>query len=165
MIIFDSNDNSYLIDLNSSHGTFVNNQKIDPNTPVKLNINDVIQFGQSSRTYIYSEKSERPPVPEFNDSKEQSIEIKESNTIELENYPILEDGNPTIVLETTSSEKPRNLTKEEERREREKEIARYALEMSSTVPIFKSTKNTLTKEEALIAAKVFLLSYFLLSYF
>lgn len=42
----------YVIDLNSANGTFVNNQKIDPQRYVELIEKDVIKFGFSSREYV-----------------------------------------------------------------------------------------------------------------
>jgi smad nuclear-interacting protein 1 len=42
----------YIIDLESSHGTFVNNMKIEPVTYVDLLEKDVIRFGYSSREYV-----------------------------------------------------------------------------------------------------------------
>jgi len=42
----------YVIDLNSSNGTFLNNQKIDPQRYVELKEKDVIKFGFSSREYV-----------------------------------------------------------------------------------------------------------------
>lgn len=42
----------YIIDLESSNGTYVNNVKIDPKTYVELLEKDVIKFGYSSREYV-----------------------------------------------------------------------------------------------------------------
>lgn len=42
----------YIIDLESSNGTFVNNVKIEPRTYVELLEKDVIKFGYSSREYV-----------------------------------------------------------------------------------------------------------------
>jgi smad nuclear-interacting protein 1 len=42
----------YLIDLGSSHGTYLNRRRIDPNRYYKLEENDVIQFGESSKEFI-----------------------------------------------------------------------------------------------------------------
>lgn len=42
----------YIIDLESSNGTFVNNKKIDPRCYVELIEQDVIKFGYSSREYV-----------------------------------------------------------------------------------------------------------------
>jgi len=42
----------YVIDLNSSNGTYLNNQKIDPQRYVELREKDVVKFGYSSREYV-----------------------------------------------------------------------------------------------------------------
>jgi len=42
----------YIIDLESSNGTFVNNQKIEPKRYVELKEQDVLKFGYSSREYV-----------------------------------------------------------------------------------------------------------------
>lgn len=42
----------YLIDLGSSSGTYLNRRRIDANRFYKLEINDVIQFGESSKEFI-----------------------------------------------------------------------------------------------------------------
>jgi smad nuclear-interacting protein 1 len=42
----------YIIDLESSNGTYVNNVKIEPRTYVELLEKDVIKFGYSSREYV-----------------------------------------------------------------------------------------------------------------
>ena len=42
----------YVIDLNSANGTFVNNQKIEPQKYVELMEKDVLKFGFSSREYV-----------------------------------------------------------------------------------------------------------------
>ncbi len=43
----------YIIDLNSSNGTFLNNNKIDPQRYVELREKDVLKFGFSSREYVF----------------------------------------------------------------------------------------------------------------
>ena len=42
----------YLIDLGSSHGTYLNRRRIDPNHYYKLEENDLIQFGESSKEFL-----------------------------------------------------------------------------------------------------------------
>ena len=51
-------NNGFLIDLNSAHGTFINNMKLNPNESIQLNSGDVISFGQSDEKYIYQQKNE-----------------------------------------------------------------------------------------------------------
>ncbi|OAF67467.1 Pre-mRNA leakage protein 1 [Intoshia linei] len=42
----------YIIDLNSTNGTFVNDEKIEPQRYVELKSGDVLKFGFSSREYV-----------------------------------------------------------------------------------------------------------------
>lgn len=41
----------YLIDLDSTYGTFINHRRIQAHSYHKLEENDIIQFGQSSKEY------------------------------------------------------------------------------------------------------------------
>jgi smad nuclear-interacting protein 1 len=56
----------YIIDLNSANGTFLNNQKVDPQRYMQLFEKDVIKFGFSSREYVLlhgsSDTSELDPA-------------------------------------------------------------------------------------------------------
>ena len=42
----------YIIDLESSNGTYVNNKKIEAKRYVELKEQDVLKFGYSSREYV-----------------------------------------------------------------------------------------------------------------
>ena len=42
----------YIVDMNSANGTYVNNQKIEPQKYVQLMEKDVLKFGFSSREYV-----------------------------------------------------------------------------------------------------------------
>lgn len=42
----------YLMDLDSSHGTYLNQRRLTPNRYYKLEENDIIRFGESSREYV-----------------------------------------------------------------------------------------------------------------
>ncbi len=46
-------DGYYLIDLSSSAGTYVNGKKLQPNSPIKLNIDYRISFGHSGADYLW----------------------------------------------------------------------------------------------------------------
>ncbi|ORX73948.1 SMAD/FHA domain-containing protein, partial [Linderina pennispora] len=48
---FAASNHTTLVDLGSSHGTFVNKQQIRPSTPRTLDIGDQIRFGMSTRTW------------------------------------------------------------------------------------------------------------------
>jgi pSer/pThr/pTyr-binding forkhead associated (FHA) protein len=52
----------FLFDLNSTHGTFVNKQRIAAKTFTPLNIGDSVRFGESSRLYILNGPEELRPA-------------------------------------------------------------------------------------------------------
>lgn len=51
----------YLYDLHSTHGTFLNREKVAPGQFVELHVGDSIQFGQSSRQYVVNGPDELLP--------------------------------------------------------------------------------------------------------
>jgi pSer/pThr/pTyr-binding forkhead associated (FHA) protein len=168
VLFFGENNLTYLMDLKSSHGTRVNDQLIPSNEPFLISENSLIQFGQSTRRYSYCRNDHRPAVPIFQNptprvpttsslsSASTSSTVPTSPSIS----PSLSVSVSTLTVSSSqsqTSDKIPPLTKEEERKLRQKEIASYALEMSSTVPIFTTTKKTLSKAELLAAAQVSLL--------
>jgi hypothetical protein len=56
-----SDGSLHLRDMQSTHGTTVNKQKVPPNEWVQLNVCDQIQFGQSTRTYIVNGPEDMMP--------------------------------------------------------------------------------------------------------
>lgn len=48
----------YLIDLGSSHGTFINRRRINSHHYYKIEENDIIQFGENSREYLLQIENE-----------------------------------------------------------------------------------------------------------
>jgi pSer/pThr/pTyr-binding forkhead associated (FHA) protein len=162
VLFFDQTNKIYLIDLKSSHGTFVNQKQIPSNEIIELNENDMIQFGQSTREYILSSdpsapspshlsRTSKPLVPLFHENPPNS-----EGAEEISSTPMPPSPQPPQPPQDSSSSSsyPNLLSKEEERRLRQQEIAAYALEMSSTVPIFQSTKTALTKADLASLAQV-----------
>merc|ERR1711907_423550 len=49
----------YLYDLGSTHGTFLNKQKLKPREYYKYNDGDLVIFGESSRMYLLHNESQR----------------------------------------------------------------------------------------------------------
>ncbi|KAG4073155.1 hypothetical protein HA402_002544 [Bradysia odoriphaga] len=47
---------SYLVDLGSTHGTFIGNLQIEPHKPTQLHINSTFHFGASTRYYTLRER-------------------------------------------------------------------------------------------------------------
>ncbi|GMH04393.1 hypothetical protein Nepgr_006232 [Nepenthes gracilis] len=64
---FKGNEDVYLYDLGSTHGTFINKKQVKKNVYVDLHVGDVLRFGHSSRLYIFQGPAELMP-PE-NDAK------------------------------------------------------------------------------------------------
>lgn len=57
----------YIIDLESSNGTFVNNQKVTPRCYVELVEKDVIKFGYSSREYVLLHEESKNDDDDYDD--------------------------------------------------------------------------------------------------
>lgn len=51
---------SFLIDLKSTHGTFIGTIRLEPQKPTQVQVDSVIRFGASSRSYVLREK---PAIP------------------------------------------------------------------------------------------------------
>lgn len=81
----------YVIDLNSSNGTFLNNTKIEPSKYYELMEKDVLKFAFSSREYVLLHES----------SKDDSDDDADDNVVEEETEPepTNETENPVAVNE------------------------------------------------------------------
>jgi smad nuclear-interacting protein 1 len=67
----------YIIDLGSANGTFLNNQKIDPQRYYELRENDVIKFGYSTREYVLLHEDSANNVEKISETYEDDgVEIK-----------------------------------------------------------------------------------------
>ncbi|CAD6190995.1 unnamed protein product [Caenorhabditis auriculariae] len=61
----------YIIDLGSGNGTFLNDDKIDPQRYVEIKEKDVLKFGFSTREFVVmKDKAEEAPAQETSDSPE-----------------------------------------------------------------------------------------------
>jgi len=49
-------ERSFLVDLGSTHGTFIGNFRIEANKPTQLPVDSVFRFGESTRKYIMRER-------------------------------------------------------------------------------------------------------------
>ena len=49
-----------VVDLDSRNGTFVNGQKLPPNTPHRLNVNDIVRFGHTTFSYMTDASAHQP---------------------------------------------------------------------------------------------------------
>lgn len=59
---FDAHGALFLRDLTSTHGTFVNKQRVPANEFVRLHIGDVVVFGESTRLYALCGPQELLPA-------------------------------------------------------------------------------------------------------
>jgi hypothetical protein len=132
VIFFGEMGSVYVMDLGSSHGTSIGENRLPANEPSLLNSEEDLKFGQSSRTYKLENKPSRPEVPVF---------ANMSATADTE-------------ISTQSGAASGEKSKEQERAERQAQIAAFAAEMSSSVPIFTSSKTVSASSAALISAKV-----------
>ncbi|KAL8590306.1 hypothetical protein ACOMHN_006422 [Nucella lapillus] len=69
----------YLYDLDSTHGTWVNKEKIKPNVYRRLHVGHVLKFGGSSRLYILQgpEKDQEPEIElSVTELKQQTAKLK-----------------------------------------------------------------------------------------
>lgn len=51
-LLFHENGAVMLYDMASSHGSFLNKRRVEPQTYVELRVGDMLRFGQSQRMYI-----------------------------------------------------------------------------------------------------------------
>ena len=77
-------NNAFLTDLNSTHGTFINDMKLNQNQSIKLNSRDVLNFGQSDIKYTYLNYKQKNEFGLINDNNNLGFKIKD-NKISLVN--------------------------------------------------------------------------------
>ncbi|KAG8076012.1 hypothetical protein GUJ93_ZPchr0006g46260 [Zizania palustris] len=73
---FRNDEDVFLYDLGSTHGSFINKTQIKKKIYVKIHVGDVIRFGQSSRLYIFQGPSELMP-PEKDMQKLRDARIQQ----------------------------------------------------------------------------------------
>ncbi|XP_013101895.1 nuclear inhibitor of protein phosphatase 1 [Stomoxys calcitrans] len=66
---------AYLVDLGSTHGTFIGKMRLEPHKPTQLHVNSIFHFGASTRNYILRE---RPSAGQRNNIMED-IPMSESS--------------------------------------------------------------------------------------
>ncbi|CAF3245961.1 unnamed protein product [Rotaria sp. Silwood2] len=67
----------YIIDLGSANGTFLNNQKIEPQRYYELRENDVIKFGFSTREYVLLHEDSANNIEQVGGYEDEGVEIKQ----------------------------------------------------------------------------------------
>ena len=79
-----SSFNAFLTDLNSTHGTFINDMKLNQNQTIKLKSGDVLSFGQSDIKYTFLSYKQRNELGLNSNSNNFEYKIKD-NKISLVN--------------------------------------------------------------------------------
>ncbi|CAF1083749.1 unnamed protein product [Rotaria sordida] len=67
----------YIIDLGSANGTYLNNQKIEPQRYYELRENDVIKFGFSTREYVLLHEDSANNIEQISGNEDEGAEIKQ----------------------------------------------------------------------------------------
>uniref|UniRef100_A0A0N5BZL0 FHA domain-containing protein n=1 Tax=Strongyloides papillosus TaxID=174720 RepID=A0A0N5BZL0_STREA len=75
-----------LVDLKSSHGTFCGKVKLQPFTPMFLNVNDDFHFGASSRHFVVREKPKETIIKMPEEGDENAISAAEEQLACLTEY-------------------------------------------------------------------------------
>lgn len=70
----------YIIDLGSGNGTFLNNQRIEPQRYYELKEKDVLKFGFSSREYVLLHESSDKSEANAKDDDEEEEKEEESDS-------------------------------------------------------------------------------------
>ena len=78
-----SSCNAFLTDLNSTHGTYINDMKLNQNQSIKLKSGDILSFGQSDIKYTYLNYKQRNELG-LNNNNNFEYKIKD-NKISLVN--------------------------------------------------------------------------------
>ncbi|XP_075225247.1 nuclear inhibitor of protein phosphatase 1 isoform X1 [Lycorma delicatula] len=67
---------AYLVDLGSTHGTFIGSMRIESHKPTQLPIDSVFHFGASTRNYIIRERPQTGPRPIIEELEKASEEAE-----------------------------------------------------------------------------------------
>ncbi|XP_075168862.1 nuclear inhibitor of protein phosphatase 1 [Haematobia irritans] len=67
---------AYLVDLGSTHGTFIGKMRLEAHKPTQLHVNSTFHFGASTRNYILRE---RPSAGQRNNNIMEDIPMSESS--------------------------------------------------------------------------------------
>ena len=75
---------SFLVDLDSTHGTFIGSMRLEANKPTQLPIDSIFHFGASTRYYTLREKPQSVPIkPLVEDYERVSGEDADQNLLGL----------------------------------------------------------------------------------
>jgi len=86
---------SFLIDLGSTHGTFIGSIRLDPNKPQQVFVDSELKFGASTRTYIIRERpqlNKHFPSSMLQSANNSLNESKEDDSINMSNIAALPES-------------------------------------------------------------------------
>jgi len=69
-------DRSFLVDLGSTHGTFIGNFRIERQKPTQLPVDSTFRFGESTRKYIIRERPKTSHRPVMDELEKGSVDME-----------------------------------------------------------------------------------------
>ncbi|XKL62414.1 hypothetical protein PGB90_002247 [Kerria lacca] len=83
-------EKGFLVDLGSTHGTFIGNLKIESHKPTLLPIDSQFHFGHSTRVYVLRARPQIPNIPIMEEFENEDDNI-DSDNLKLENELALDN--------------------------------------------------------------------------
>ncbi len=108
-------EKGFLVDLGSTHGTFIGKMKIEPHKPTLLPVDSQFHFGHSTRVYVLRARPQIPNIPimeEFDNDDDtiDSDNLKLENELALDNiteYNTAQNRRITLIGITDRNDFPR----------------------------------------------------------
>lgn len=89
MVYHKNLDRMFLIDLGSTHGTFLGNVQLEAHRPMQLVVEDVFSFGASTRSWVLRQKPNVPAPISADTSLNMSVSSEVSNENDTSNLSLL----------------------------------------------------------------------------
>ncbi|RLN96911.1 hypothetical protein BBJ28_00003373, partial [Nothophytophthora sp. Chile5] len=127
-IVHDKQAHITLLDLGSAQGSFVNGEEIEPHEPRTLKPGDCIQFGASTRTYVFENTAGEAEKPKRSSDKQQVASDPELRRMmrEMQSFGDKQQTQPKKNSAPSSSSEA---AKAVEREQRQAEIAAMTAQM------------------------------------
>lgn len=110
-------DKGFLVDLGSTHGTFIGKMLIEGHKPTLLPVDSHFHFGHSTRVYVLRARPQMPNIPimeEFENDDENDDSINLENELALDNiteYNTAQNRRITVIGITDRNDFPRSESK------------------------------------------------------
>lgn len=109
-------EKGFLVDLGSTHGTFIGQIRIEAHKPTLLNVDSQFHFGHSTRVYVLRARPQIPNIPimeefENNDEGIDNDNVKMENELALDNiteYNTAQNRRITLIGITDRNDFPRS---------------------------------------------------------